>query len=560
MDAAELFEPSRPTEPLKAGDNLGRYLLLCPIARGGMGQVWAARQTGPLGLPQVVAIKIAIPLEIASHEQTQQHLFDEAHVAASIDHPNVCKILELGSQGATLFIAMELLQGAPLSALLNASPERRLDFRVAAHLVAQACSGLHAAHELTDEDGENLEVVHRDATPHNLFITSAGELKVMDFGIVKSKNQLHQATQTGELKGKLSYLAPEQIRGKGIDRRTDIFALGGVLYLATLGRNPFTSPGDDAGSAILRITQGDYPAPSQLDPNYPPELEAIVRSALALDPADRFATAEDMRLALQSYLDTSSRLVTREEVAAVLQKHCGAMIEQRRTDIRRAQKHFDARSYAATSGTYRAGEAPPESATAFVKRDSSGRFEIGSSGAIDSLSATAVQIQRPAALDWLFRHKTWALVAALLAVGALGFGLAHWLAEPDAQPAAASEGVTTAPEPRATPAASPPVASPPAAPPALDSAHSPEPAPDEEPRPVDTEAARASKARGAKRPSPTSNARPASTSRAPAPATTSNAEAAPVKQASPAEAAPFTETVTRRPARRTIDESDPFAK
>jgi serine/threonine-protein kinase len=366
MEAAE-SKREHSSEMLQVGDALGRYQLLCPIARGGMGQVWAARQSGRLGLPKLVAIKTAIPMESSSSRQVQEYLFDEAQVTASIDHPNVCKILELGQEGDVLFIAMEWLYGVPLSNLLSRLPQRRLDYRMAAYLVAQACSGLHAAHELTDDDGGHLDVVHRDATPHNLFITSAGELKVMDFGIVKSKNQQHQPTQTGELKGKISYLAPEQIRGHDVDRRADIFTLGCVLYVATVGKGAFNpNPGQDAGRTILKILDGDYSPPRSILPDYPPELEAIVARALATEPNQRFRSAEELRLALEGFLGDGSRSVSREDVAALLSQHCGQAIDQRRAELRSAQKLFDSQPGRAQSGTFPAAQASYEIATPLV--------------------------------------------------------------------------------------------------------------------------------------------------------------------------------------------------
>lgn len=318
-----------------------------------MGQVWAARQTGRLGLPKLVAIKTAIPMDSKDCRQVQEYLFDEAQVASSVDHPNVCKILELGQERDVLFIAMEWLNGVPLSTLVSKVPERRLPYRMAAYLVAQACSGLHAAHELTDDDGVHLEVVHRDATPHNLMITSTGEVKVTDFGIVKSRNQQHQATQVGELKGKLAYLAPEQIRGRAVDRRADIFTLGCVLYFVTVGQGAFNPEiGQDAGQTISRILEGAYLSPSSVLSDYPPELEAIVQRALERDPEQRFQTADEMRIALDAFLADGTRAVSREDVAALLQDFCGDAIEQRRAQIRSAQRLFDSQSAPLRSGSY----------------------------------------------------------------------------------------------------------------------------------------------------------------------------------------------------------------
>lgn len=343
MNPATQPSPETRLESLQPGDLLGKYQLLCAIARGGMGQVWAARQVGILGLPRLVAIKIALPQNSSAYDAVQQFLFDEAQITASIDHPNVCKVLELGHERGLLFIAMEWIHGVPLSYLLSAIlPERRLDYAMASYLVAQACSGLHAAHELRDEDGVPLDVVHRDATPQNLLISVGGDVKIVDFGIVKARNQIHQNTETGEIKGKISYLAPEQLRGKNVDRRADVFALGCVLYLATTGRRPFF--GDDAGTIITRIMHGEYARPSSLVPGYPPALEAIVLRALATDPNARFQTADEMRTALEEFLSQPEQRVTRDHAAAVVQRVCGALVEQRRAEIRAAQKLFDSQN------------------------------------------------------------------------------------------------------------------------------------------------------------------------------------------------------------------------
>ncbi|HMJ14153.1 MAG TPA: protein kinase [Polyangiaceae bacterium] len=383
-----------PSELLQPGDQLGRYQLLCAVAQGGMGQVWAARETGRLGLPRVVAIKTALPGSVTTYDKIQELFLDEAQVAASIDHPNVCKILELGQAGQTLFIAMEWIHGASLQTLLRCSGSPApLDYGVAAHIIAQACSGLHAAHELLDEDGVPLEVVHRDATPHNVLITTTGEVKIVDFGIVKSRNQLHQATEAGEIKGKIAYLAPEQLRGTGVDRRTDIFSLGCALYFATTGRGPFN--GSDAGSTIMRIMQGEYRKPSNLISNYPKQLEEIARRALAPNPSDRFQTCEEMRLALETFVCGLKPAIGCVDVAAALNGNCGQMIEQRRIDIRSAQKLFESqpgsrmgweRNSNASSGTYPVGNTAPT-----LRTTGPG----ASSEVIDTRSTTIVEGELP---------------------------------------------------------------------------------------------------------------------------------------------------------------------
>ncbi len=326
-------------EKLMPGDRLGSYQLLTPIARGGMGMVWAARRTGRLGLPQIVAVKTALS---EATEQTEQLFFDEARVAASIDHPNVCRVHDLGEEGGVLYLAMDWIDGASLSMVVSAVKERRLDFHLAAYIVAEACAGLHAAHELRDEENRPLHVVHRDATPQNILLSVKGAIKVTDFGIVKTNNQAHQETQAGEVKGKLSYLAPEQLLGKPCDRRVDIFALGAVLYLVSTGKDAFRD--QSAGGTLLQVLKGCPDPPTSLVPGYPAELERIVFRALASQPEERYETAEEFRKALLAFIRHSNVKVGPEDVARLVNQRLGHAMEQRRAKLRDAQREFDSQS------------------------------------------------------------------------------------------------------------------------------------------------------------------------------------------------------------------------
>ncbi|MFC1641477.1 serine/threonine-protein kinase [Myxococcota bacterium] len=322
-------------ERLKPGDVLGGYQLLVPIARGGVGLVWAARRAGRLGLPQVVALKTALQ---PADEQTEQAFFDEASVAASIDHPNVCRVHDLGEEQGIVFLAMDWIDGASLANLVTAIPDHRLDWSLAAHIVAEACSGLHAAHELRDEEGRPLEVVHRDATPQNIMLSSKGAVKVTDFGVVKSRDQAH-ATKTGEVKGKLSYFAPEQLTGQPCDRRVDVFALGAVLYLATTGRSAFAA--SNAGATVFTIVNGQFELPSSLVSNYPPALEAIVLRALAPNPDDRFCSAAEFRAELCRFIRNHGTATGPTHVSRVLLENLGPALAHRLDKIRTAQAEHD---------------------------------------------------------------------------------------------------------------------------------------------------------------------------------------------------------------------------
>jgi serine/threonine protein kinase len=296
-----------------AGKTIGRYRLLYPIAAGGMAQVWTAKPEGG-GLARTVAIKLVRP-EYAADDEYSRMFIDEAMVASSIHHPNVCEIYELGRDGDLLFMVLEWVAGDSLSGLVQRGAELQpLPDQVAARIVADACAGLHAAHEAIGPDGQLLGIVHRDVSPPNILVSMHGHVKVSDFGIAKARHQLHSKTRTGEIKGKFAYIPPEQIMGRGVDRRADVYAMGCVLYVATLGLRPFGG----GATALGKIVQGKYRRPSELRSDYAEELEAIVVKALAADPNQRYQTAEEMRIALEQWMLTSSRMVVPGDVARIV--------------------------------------------------------------------------------------------------------------------------------------------------------------------------------------------------------------------------------------------------
>lgn len=296
-----------------AGKTIGRYRLLYPIAAGGMAQVWTARPEGG-GLARTVAIKLVRP-EFAADDEYSRMFIDEAMVASSIHHPNVCEIYELGRDGDLLFMVLEWIAGDSLSGLVQRGTDLSpLPDQVAARIVADACAGLHAAHEALGPDGQPLGIVHRDVSPPNILISMHGHVKVSDFGIAKARHQLHSKTRTGEIKGKFAYIPPEQILARGVDRRADVYAMGCVLYVATLGLRPFGG----GATALGKIVQGKYKLPNELRADYPEELQAIVTKALAVDPAQRYQTAEEMRVALEQWMLASSRMVVPGDVARIV--------------------------------------------------------------------------------------------------------------------------------------------------------------------------------------------------------------------------------------------------
>lgn len=276
---------------------IGRYEIVGRLATGGMAEIFLGRLTGPSGFERPVVVKRMLP-HLARRPGFGAMFIDEARITARMQHPNVVQVFELGEDGGDYFLAMEYVNGETADALVRRLlyEGRRLPYALATHVVAEACSGLHAAHELRDDDGNELGVVHRDVSPDNLLVTYFGSVKVADFGIAKGAHRQAAATETGALKGKLPYMSPEQCRGQALDRRTDIFSLGAVLYELTTNRRLFKRP--TAPQVISAICSEPILPPSRLVPGYPRALEEVCMRALARSPSDRYPTAAAFRLAL----------------------------------------------------------------------------------------------------------------------------------------------------------------------------------------------------------------------------------------------------------------------
>jgi eukaryotic-like serine/threonine-protein kinase len=292
-----------------------------------MGRVWVALDAGAPTL-RLVALKTTLGgSDAGGGAEFGAVLADEAALAARINHPNVCATLEMGRDGAAHFLVMDWSDGASLRDVLNASPNQRIAPELAAFIGASVAAGLHAAHELTDEQDHLLGVVHRDVSPQNILISMRGHVRLADFGVAKARGQLHRPTETGEVKGKLSYMAPEQVTSKVIDRRADIFALGCVIYEAALGVRPFH--GADALATMYKILEEDLTPPRGVDSGFPAELEAVLLKALAKDPNERYQTAEELAGALLEYLAATRRAHGEKQVAELLGGAFGARLQER---------------------------------------------------------------------------------------------------------------------------------------------------------------------------------------------------------------------------------------
>jgi serine/threonine-protein kinase len=289
------------------------------IGIGGMASVHLARMDGPGGFQKWVAIKRIHP-NLVEDDQFVDMFLDEARIAAGINHANVAQVFDLGKDEGTYWIAMEYLHGEPLREVMRRCEERRLTISpdVAARICADAAEGLHAAHELRGKNGQLLGLVHRDVTPHNLFITYDGYTKVVDFGIAKVADRLSE-TRAGTLKGKLAYMSPEQVRGQDdVDRTTDVFALGVVLWELTTGHRLFRM--DTDLDTLEKVQACIVPPPSTVSAGYPIELESVVMKALAKKKADRYPTAREFSRALNLYLQRRAVLIGPEEVSAFVRE------------------------------------------------------------------------------------------------------------------------------------------------------------------------------------------------------------------------------------------------
>jgi serine/threonine protein kinase len=286
------------SEPADGPKLVGRYALFDEIACGGMAAVHVGRLVGPVGFSRTVAIKRLHP-QFAKDPEFVTMFLDEARLAARVRHPNVVPTLDVVASQGELFLVMEYVQGESFARLLHIAKSngQRIPRDIVCSVVAAVLHGLHAAHEAKSERGEPLGIVHRDVSPQNILVGVDGISRVLDFGIAKAAGRA-QVTREGQVRGKMAYIAPEQLQHGSANRKADVYAAAVVLWEALTGERLFL--GDSEAATIARVLTGEVAAPSSLVPDISPELDAVVMRGLSREPATRYETARDMARALEA--------------------------------------------------------------------------------------------------------------------------------------------------------------------------------------------------------------------------------------------------------------------
>jgi eukaryotic-like serine/threonine-protein kinase len=461
----------------KEPQRLGRYALHDRIAAGGMATVYFGQLVGSGGFSRIVAVKRLHP-HLAEEKEFASMLLDEAYLAGRIRHPNVVSTLDIVSADKELFVVMDYVHGETLARLMKAANAegKPIPPAIAVAIIVGVLNGLHAAHETTNEQGEPLRIVHRDVSPQNVVVGVDGIPRLLDFGVAKAQYRLH-TTQDGQIKGKLAYMAVEQLTNQGVDRRADIYGAGVILWELLAGRRLFA--GETESSTMHIILSGNHPRPSTVAPGVTPELDTIAMRALARNPAQRYETARQMSLALEQALPVATTTAVGEWVATIAEPQL-------------AERARIMRAIDAGHGPWGNAGTPSDSSSsvdvdleesAFVRRRSSEDIAKASS------SPSSPTLKRP----WL-HAVLWLVGAIVLALGSIQV-LARTTADKKPSPEAAAASAFVAPI-----ASSPAITDPPAsaltaaetlasAPSARPSA----PAPAPRPRPRPSPAARTTK-------------------------------------------------------------------
>jgi serine/threonine protein kinase len=314
------------------GGARGRYVIANELAMGGMATVYLGRMRGAVGFARTVAVKKLHP-QYAKNPEFVGMFVDEARLAARIQHPNVVQTIDVVVSSGEVLLVMEYISGETLSRIISTTRAegKRIPVRIGCTIVAAALQGLHAAHEATDESGECLNIVHRDVSPQNIVVGADGVPRVIDFGVAKAVSRM-QTTGEGQVKGKLSYMAPEQLLSLPVTRKADIFSAGVVLWEVLTGERLLKA--DNEGQLVRRLLDGSFMPPSLHAPGLPPVLDEIVLKSLDRNAESRFATAREMALEIERAAGTSSLT----EIADWLKEVAGPGLAGRAAMVRELEK------------------------------------------------------------------------------------------------------------------------------------------------------------------------------------------------------------------------------
>ncbi|AKV03554.1 serine/threonine protein kinase [Labilithrix luteola] len=454
----------------RLGETLGKYRLVGALGHGGMADVYLAVADGPEGFRKLCVLKM-LKDEMAQDEDFRAMFLDEARLAARLNHPNVVQTFESGETQGRLMLAMEYVEGQPVSRL-----RRRLSseqFMLAAHasVLCDVLEALSYAHGLTDFDGSNLGIVHRDVSPHNILVGYDGRVKLVDFGIAKSAAAM-QMTQAGVLKGKIGYMAPEQASLLDVDGRADIFSVGVILWEAIAGRR--LADGLSASDVLVRRVEGREPKIAEVVPDVDPELAAMCDRAMHRDPAHRYASAADFQTELERWLAKhgapSRKLWAKalRDAFAPEREQLRALVEHRLADssgMRQSVRVGAAPSRAQlvapdVTGGERALNGPetlrtPSGSTRNVLAPEDGGPTPAAPGETASIPARTVSLTPPPR-----RRSSIGIVAAVATIVVLGSGTIGYVVSSrrnvQESPRAAATSLPVAHEPEPPPAASPP--------------------------------------------------------------------------------------------------------
>ncbi len=377
-------------------ERIGRYVVFEQIAAGGMATVHLSRLFGPLGFRRTLAAK-KLRKELASAELALM-LVDEARLGARVQHPNVVQTVDVVSEGGELVVFMEHVLGESLARLMARArrSDEPIDVAVANAIAVDVLRGLHAAHEATDEAGGPLGIVHRDVSPHNVLVGVDGVARVADFGVAKALGRV-QTTRDGQVKGKLAYMAPEQMRGEGVDRRTDLFAAGIVVWELLTSERLFG--GEDDKTTIGRVLMAEVSPPSKHRAEIPPSLDEAVLQALARDPSARYPDA----LAFAEALTRAAPVAKPADVGRWVESLCNEEVAARRRAIAAVEREVDPESVPSTSEEPTRsvaaepavrGEANAVSPSVPDRRRNVAAWVLGAAGAVGAAVASAFLIGR----------------------------------------------------------------------------------------------------------------------------------------------------------------------